>query len=74
MQDTTTHWQLRVDAYILLTRGNARLSSQDPEWYNTVQTYALTRTSEVLSAVGFKAKMEGLLPSLPQEGDCDAIF
>ena len=62
-----THWQLLVDAYILLTRGNTNLSCQDEDWYNAVQTYAITKTTEVLNAVGFKAKMEGLLPPLPQQ-------
>ena len=62
-----THWQLLVDAYILLTRGNTNLSCQDEDWYNAVQTYAITKNTEVLNAVGFKAKMEGLLPPLPQQ-------
>ena len=62
-----THWQLLVDAYILLTRGNTNLSCQDEDWYNAVQTYAITKTTEVLNAVGFKAKMEGLLPPLLQQ-------
>ena len=65
-EQAQTNWRLRVDAYILLTRGNANLSRQDEEWYNAVQTYAITKPTEVLNAVGFKAKMEGLLPPLPQ--------